>query len=1109
MLSVYKASAGSGKTFALAFEYIKLVLGSKDPETGKYRLNKSGRERHRPVLAITFTNKATDEMKRRIIHELAVLAGVDAAEGATSPYAGKLMSLFGCTAEELSQSAYSALHELLFDFNFFNISTIDAFFQNVLRIFAREAELTGNYDVELDDRYATGVGVNNMLLSINYDTQNGDSRRLSEWLKQFMLERLDEGKSFNMFNRSSKFHDELINFAGNLSSEKFKLHSDALLDYLNDDTRISDFDAELKRRSEAMLGNCEEMALRALNLLTMNGLPTEKYVNLHVMSTLKKWVSGVHAPLKTTCQKAIDAVDSRYYKDVVKKGNIVGDVDRAIVEALSTIDGSLPLATFYASTRRQLYVLGMLGDIFRYISDFRNDNNLILLSDTNDLLRRIISEDDAPFIYERVGVRLKHFLIDEFQDTSKLQWENLSPLVSESLSTGNDNLIIGDEKQCIYRFRNSDPSLLRTEVAGQFAGSTSEHGNDLSGNTNWRSSADVVRFNNTLFTYIAEASGMNDIYRNVVQQVSPAHTGHRGYVKATCIDAPTVDDFDTETLPLMAAEIKRQLDAGYRQSDITVLVRQRSEGEKVINFLLNYPDGNPEFPRLNIISDDALGINNSPAVRLIVSVLRFIDTPDSLDGVSDNRYLSPREITRLLNRYEYFMSRDNSPSEALGEALRSEAVIDSLADEAATMECVSLPSIVERIIMRYIPETSLDAENAFISAFQDTVIDFCSRGTSDLHSFIKWWDTTGNRTCLSSPPDMDALKVMTIHKSKGLEFKCVHIPYATWAMAKDKDIHWFTPTGFETFPAGVVPPVLPMQSSSSLMGTPLEEEYLLNRREEIADTLNVTYVAFTRAVDELIINYQCADKATENMRTPIGYYIKRAAENVTAGYCEEKAAVIGDGLSVKSGDIFIPIREYTSEGITKIGIPAVSVPRKGDGERAGNMVKITPYFSSDRDDLWKMSRIEDVCDMERPRDRGIMLHDMLGDVRHLDDIPVAVRRHSYRLNLTESEILELISYLRHVTSQRDVAQWFDGYDRIVRERTIMLPSGDSYRPDRVVWTSGGTVDVIDYKSGEERPKEYARQVLRYMSLLSDAGYANVRGFIWYLDTGKIVQVNRN
>lgn len=1108
MLSVYKASAGSGKTFTLAFEYIKLVLGSKDPESGRYRLNKTGREHHRSVLAVTFTNKATDEMKRRIIHELAVLAGMDAACGAKSPYAEKLMSLFDCTVEELSQSACRALHELLFDFNFFNISTIDAFFQNVLRIFAREAELTGNYDVELDDRYAIGVGVNNMLSSINYDSQDRNSQRLSEWLKQFMLDRLDEGKSFNMFNRSSKFHDELINFAGNLSNEKFKLHSDALLDYLKDERRISDFDGELKRCSEVMLKDCEEKALRALNLIPLNSLPTEKYVNLHVMSVLKKWASGNHVPLNGTSVKAIDIVDSRYYKDVVKKGNIVADVDNAIVEALSTINTTLPIVSFYSLTRKQLYVLGMLGDIFRYISDFRSDNNIILLSDTNDLLRRIISQDDAPFIYERVGVRLKHFLIDEFQDTSKLQWENLSPLVSESLSTGNDNLIIGDEKQCIYRFRNSDPSLLRTEVAGQFAGNTCEHGNDISGNTNWRSSADVVRFNNTLFTYIAETFGMSDIYGNVAQQVSPAHINHRGYVKATCIDESTVEEFDKETLPLMAAEIKRQLDAGYKQSDITVLVRQRSEGEKVIGFLLNYPDEHPDFPHLNIISDDALGINNSPSVRLIVSVLRFIDTPDSTENTVNNRYLSSREITRLLNRYEYFMSRGNNPSAALGKALKSEAVIDSLADEAATMECVSLPSIVERIIMRYIPRTSLETENAFISAFQDTVMDFCSRGVSDLHSFIKWWDTAGYKTCLSSPPDMDALKVMTIHKSKGLEFKCVHIPYATWTMAKDKDIHWFSPLGFESFPAEMVPPVLPMQSSSSLMGTPLEEEYMQNHYEEITDTLNVTYVAFTRAVDELIINYQCTDKTGESSKTPVGYYIKRATEDITSVYCVEKNDSLVKTLPVDSGEIFVPIQEYTSDGVIEIGFPTTP-PRDAINKEnaAGPTRKVTPYYSSDRDDMWKMSHIEELRDLDRPRDRGIVLHDILGDVRHIEDIPVAVRRHSYRLNLQENEIQELILYLQQVTGQKDVAPWFDGYMRIVRERPIIHSSGDSYRPDRVVWTSAGTIDVIDYKSGEERPKEYARQVLRYMSLLKDAGYASVRGFVWYLDSGKIVQVN--
>lgn len=1105
MLSVYKASAGSGKTFTLAYEYIKLVLGTKDPETGKYRLNRNGHEQHRHILAITFTNKATDEMKRRIVHELAILAGVKAAAGEKSPYADRLTELFGCSPEELSQCAYRALNELLFDFNFFNISTIDAFFQNILRVFAREAELTGNYDVELDDKYAIGVGVNDMLSSINYDSDGKDTRRLSEWLKQFMLNRLDEGKSFNMFNRSSKFHDELINFAGNLSNEKFKLHADELLEYLSDGGRISVFDAELKRRADTMLKDCGEKALRVLNLLPLNNLPTEKYINRHIMSLLKNWASGNTPPLNDTSRKAIDDAGSRYYKDVLKKDAIVQEVDDAIIEALSSIRTAAPLAAFYLSTRKQLYVLGMLGDIFRYITDFRNDNNLILLSDTNDLLRRIISQDDAPFIYERVGVRLKHFLIDEFQDTSRLQWDNLSPLVSESLSTDNDNLIIGDEKQCIYRFRNSDPSLLRHQVSSRFAGSVHEHGNDISGNTNWRSSADVVRFNNTLFTCIAEALGMQDIYRNVAQQVSPAHRNHRGYIKATMIESATTGEFDEETLPLMAAEIKRQLESGYKASDIAVLVRFRSEGEKVIDYLLNLPETDDSFPHLNIISDDALGIDNSPAVKLIISVLRFIDTPDS-DSPS-GYHLSQREITRLLNRYEYFMSRDFSPSEALGEALKQDAAIDTLADDAASMECISLPSIVERIIMRYIPKTALKTENAFISAFQDTVIDYCSRGTSDLHSFLKWWDASGYKTCLSSPPDMDAIRVMTIHKSKGLEFKCVHIPYATWLMAEDKDIHWFSPVGFESFPQETVPPVLPIYSNGSLIDTPLESEYTANHDEELIDTLNVTYVAFTRAIDELIINYRCTEKTRETTKTPIGYYIRQAISTATQAYCDDKAGALGIHNHSDDNMIFTPLQEYAHGNIMETGSPC---HRNESKEKAGNAIpsrEVVTYFASDRNDMWNLSHIDELKDIDRPRDRGIIMHDILGNVGHRRDIPVAVRRHAYKLHLPDSETEEITRHLQNATGSEDVLQWFEGYRRIIRERTIALPDGNAYRPDRIVWTADGHVDVIDYKFGEEHPAKYSRQVQNYMKLLNDAGYSHVRGFIWYLDSGKIVPVN--
>ena len=1112
MLTVYKASAGSGKTFTLTYEYIKLLLGEKD-ENGVYRLNKTGRDCHRSILAITFTNKATAEMKRRIVQELAVLAEVESVkDSAKSPYTERLISELNCSQEELKQAAEKALQELLFDFNFFNISTIDSFFQNVLRVFAREAELTGNYEVELNDEYAVETGINEMLVSINRaDSTDGNDassqRRLINWLKKYMLSVIEEGDGFNMFNRSSKFYEGIVAFVNKMCDEEFKLKSEKMLKYLEDESKIITFEQQLAKKIRLIKQDIVNKSKTTVDKLQALGFEPESCLNKDVRGWLLKWASGKSTELGKSVITAVENPENlikRYLKAYTSDGIIPQDVDAAYLSALNAMDDGIPKMELYKLTRNNIYILGLLGNIVKKIDEYRNENNLILLSDTNDILQRIISEEELPFIYERVGVNLKHFLIDEFQDTSRMQWQNLSPLVSESLSHEHDNLIIGDEKQCIYRFRNSDPSLLGEGVAKQFSRNYQEKGNNISGNTNWRSSADVVKFNNTIFSAIANSKGHQQLYGNVTQQVAPKRKNHHGYVKFTALQGKK-NEFDNSSLALMAQEIKRQLQSGYKSSDIAILVRKGDEGRRAIDFLLEYAAKDPDFPPLNILSNEALVVGNSNAVRLIVSVLRFIDTPDK---ASDSYHMTKREISRLINRYEYFISTDNTPSQALVAALRSPATIEGLADEVMNMECISLPSIVERIITRYVPKKALTDENIYITAFQDVVVDYCSQGAGDIHSFLKWWDAVGYKTCLTFPDSMDAIKVMTIHKSKGLEFRCVHIPFASWDMVEGKEIKWYNTSGiYKDFDQEIVPPILPLKSSkSALEGTDFEDQYEKIRRAEFVDQLNATYVAFTRAVDELIVNYKAKESKSDTINN-IGELIEIAIKDATPKFCNDCAKALGEA-SIETDDVYVPLSTNFEDGVLTIGAPTTKAPedatKKDDSEET---IAAVPYYTTDRAEMWNLSKVEDLQDLDKPRDRGVILHDILGDVRKIDDLPIVVARHAYRYNISDEDKEEIATFLQEALDDTRVERWFSGYKKVVNERTIVLPSGECYRPDRVVWTADGAIEVIDYKFGEPNHDQYAAQVRNYMKLLVEMGYENIKGYIWYLKSGEIVTIN--
>jgi len=1082
MLTVYKASAGSGKTFTLAFEFIKHLLGHRLEGSDRYRLHKSGLgEHHRSILAITFTNKATEEMKRRIVRELAVLAGAPLVAHRHSDYREKLLDTFGCSPDELREAAAVALRGLLFDFNFFNVSTIDAFFQSVLRVFAREAELTGNYEVELDDRTAIETGISDMLSSI---TAGRGRPRLEAWIERYMQSQFDSGHTFNLFNRAGKLRGELIKFVAGLTGEDYKIHAAEMTAYFDDPSRIEHFEQALHGAAEAIVETARESILRLYDAMQAHGFPEKGFISRYIEPTLASWVDrDPRTPTESVRTGADADQKKRYYATWVRKG-IPEAVDTACIEALRTVTDASAKLVYMDMVRRQLFRLGMLADILRHVMAFRQENNLILLSDTNDLLRRIIGGDDTPFIYERIGLWLRNFLIDEFQDTSRLQWQNLEPLVAQSLSEGNDSLIIGDEKQCIYRFRNSDPSLLQYQVQKCFPGRTAIEGNTPGANTNWRSSADVIRFNNTLFPLLADDTGMSELYANVRQSIPDSHADYHGYVRISRLEG-TSEEFAQASLDLMAGEICRQLSSGYRQRDIAILVRKKNQAAEVISYLLDTaPERYPRLEGLNVLSDEALLISASPAVKVIVSVLRTVDRPT---GSTERGYnISEGEFAALIRTYNSAITRGDTPSAAIAQAVKEHAGADTESiRHDGNQTAVSLTSLIERIVRDNLTDTVRNRDAVYITAFQDLVIDFCSRCPSDIHSFLTWWDSRGCMEYLSTAPDIDAVRIMTVHKSKGLEFPCVHIPFANWRWIDLQGVKWFPAVGFDGIDPEIVPPMVAIEPNKDMASGPLADEYNRLRRESIVDELNATYVAFTRAVNELIVNYD--ERKLSDTTCYLGALLASAAEQMES----DNSHAVPDTPGVLT--FGTPTVRRTDSDTTAVA-PDEPVP-----------YNITGYRINDRSDVWSRIRVTLPDAVGLRRARGILLHDILAHVRTEADIPRAVRRFAANGQLADlASPAEAEELLRQAVNDPRAAQWFDpAAPRIITERTLSHPSEGNYRPDRVVWTQEGTVDVIDYKFGEEKPGPYGRQIRRYMKMLREMGHTAVRGFVWYVDSGRI------
>lgn len=1137
MLTIYKASAGSGKTYTLAFEYVRMLLGVKG-ENGVYRLNlpkylngKKLSARHRNILAITFTNKATEEMKSRIVSELSAIAADHSDGSSDCPYVPDLMKEFGCTREELREVAEKSLRSLLFDYHHFNVSTIDSFFQTVLRAFAREVDRQGDYGVELNDDFAVVSGIGMMLDDLNYG--NPPRRKeMMRWISNYTMNLVTDGKDGSMFNRSGSLLKDLARYVGKMGSEVFKQKADKVLEYLDNPERIKKFiksienrkaelTAPLKSRAKEIKSELNSLGFepkvlqdgvwRIINGIIDDGEASLKDFELAGVRKIREWRTAGHPfYVKKYCPGK--AMPPESLSDAIC--DWMNDCYRAMIEiyALDKIKAACPNLEF-------------LGFTWHYINRFREENNLILLSDTHDLLQRIIGGSDTPFVYERIGVMLRHFLIDEFQDTSHLQWKNLKPLVADSLATGGDNLIIGDEKQAIYRFRNSDSSLLHHVVAQEdFPKDHVIRGNCAAENTNHRSAPGIVRFNNAMFTRIARNCGVAG-YENTVQSVFDRKADLASYIQIYDTSGlDNVNDMPAE-FEITAREILRQHAAGYRWKDIAVLVRKRYEAEAIVNYFLEY------HPEIKVLSDEALLLKNSPAVKLVISMLKLVD--ESYSAMNDNSgtdrsgapvYASVGDIRMMISRYEYFTAEGYEPVEALRLALEPAEADEEMSIAGSIIDIreahpAGLVSLVETIIAKKVPPSRRKQEYAYLAAFQDEVINYCSLYNPSVHAFLDWWADASQHLAISSGAGQDAVSVMTVHKSKGLQWACVHVPFGDWKLVRSSESVWITPDMLDFVEAENCPPLISVElnETCALDGSPLKAQAELSRHEQLVDNLNATYVAYTRPERELTICF---------------------AKHVAAG------KEVFDALSqvVDDGDLCMDLSSYVRQEIDEepagqmfvYGEPTKPERKQSEADVAeGNELRDYRVFF--REDTAALTSIDDATsevgeimndvsgdedtissatpEYEKLRavaaERGTHLHSILADIETADDIEAVVDRATLRHGLsdeTADEYRKIISRAFE-SAGRNVNRWFSPTARIFKEQSIYKPEGDStYRPDRIVIGEDGAVEVVDYKFTTEPLASHQRQVEVYVSLLKAMGYDDVTGYLWYPELNIIKSV---
>jgi ATP-dependent helicase/nuclease subunit A len=1059
-LTIFSASAGAGKTYRLTAIYLANLFRS--------------RYNYRKILAVTFTNKATSEMKSRILDHLHRLSA-----GYSSDYLPGLVMVTGKTEEWIRTEAKEILNAILHDFSRFSVTTIDSFFQKLLRAFAREAGLHSGFSIELDHTSILSSAIDEMIAAASADNQ------LKNWLITFALSNIEDEKSWDL-------KAGIIRLAEELFKEKFKILSIGERSKLGDKKFLLEYIDKMRRITHSFEKKLIDFGTKASEIYSEFGLSDglfyrkgqgiPGFIRNLVSGTVKepngyvreiandppRWATGSTSPLLESALRAgLDQIlnDALHYYD----DNITGY--RSALCILSNI-----------------YALGILSDVLRHVHEITTSENTFLLSDAGEILNLITREDQASFIYEKAGNRYENFMIDEFQDTSIIQWNNFKPLIDNSMSEGFDNLVVGDVKQSIYRWRNSDWRILES-ILESMKDNTRILSEPLK--TNWRSRSNIIRFNNALFTVIPEhlditlademlPVSFKNLYSGAVQ-IDPCRNDS-GFIRLEFVESSDDLNCRDTILSKLPGIIESVQKKGYKASDIGIIVRDGKEGGLVLNTLIEYAEKLPKDKsdfNFNAVSNDSLLLSNSPVIIFIISVLSVLNDPGDL-------------INRAIMLRFYLLSKENPEAEKVSllrdklEESSKSYFPEGCEDQLLHLRQLPLFEATEGIINFFgLGENTWNVP--FLNTFQDHVVSFASNQNADTQDFLEWWEETGKRKSVVLPGNQDAIRILTIHKSKGLEFKVVILPFLSWNLdhlSSKQPVLWVKPEIQPFNDLGI----LPVKYSKELNNTIFAEYYKEERFSVFIDNINLLYVALTRARD-VLYGFSVDNPRSESTISGVLKNAFNADSNPVSGsdftlkshYNEEKKVFEYGEIPVNENLSASKKNTVTSTYFVSKTMESLKLKLHGEN-----------YFSNESQDVRKKINY------------GKLMHEVFEGIDTSSDIPAALKRLVLEGKLSDDEAIEIGGRVKEMISAPRVADWFAPGNTVLKEAGILLPSGVTRRPDRVIFNDGKTI-IIDFKFGEES-SHYAEQVDQYRRLLSDMGYTNIEAFIWYVDKNKIESV---
>lgn len=1099
-LKICRASAGSGKTFTLAVEYIKHLV-----------MNPTS---YRRILAVTFTNKATAEMKQRITSQLyGISRGLADSEDYVSKikedatiraWYGTLTCKPGAQTVPplemlIRENCRKALTMILHDYHRFRIETIDSFFQTIIRELAHDLNLTANLKVELDNDGALKEGVSRVIDAIC------DDKQIRQRVLDYVNNKLEDNKNWTIST-------DLEKFGKNIFDENFLKFGKELREKLKEPDFLKNYLKNIQQLKARGVSQLNDIGEQFDDIYKRRGIQPDylknKSKNVALLFFRKLKMMDTKAPdfpnLSRTLLKQTEDINE-WSKD--KDIQAVVEQEQLMTMLANAIEKMKEVRRIILSVQEisiHLNQLSLINTISQKVNDAIGDRGEFLLANTNHFLNEMIDESDVPFIYERTGTHFEHIMIDEFQDTSVLQWENFKPLIKNCLDAGNECLIVGDVKQSIYRWRNGEWSILNNMSTDPQLKSFVK---DAPLDTNYRSAARVITFNNEFFGNASnqlsrlyaeneggDAQDILNAYNECKQEIPAGKDMKEGYVRVELKgkgeeeEEEQNDDNDTWYCDRITANVEKLLKAGIPQSQITILVRQNQQATRICDYF-GQKDELVCGQKVSVTSAEAYRLDSSPAVRLIILALKMLQNPNDKKFRTMLAYYYQADVegnSSLANDFDQLFIND---IESLNQFLPKELTL-----QAAALALTPLYELCERLYS-ILSLHKIEGQDAYLFAFYDHVAHFLEGNNTDTENFITQWDEQLCKKKINNG-STEGIKIMTIHKSKGLEFHSVILPFADWEITDSRNksnLIWCKP---EDIPFSQLP-LCPVRIVKDMKESVFATDYMNELLKQYVDNLNVLYVALTRASKNLIVISSDPNKKNTihdilSQSMPKDWTAANAPDNPSLTIFEEKdATIVGFRHKEKKTDnVMTALPQMLQLGFT-------SGESKGEFRQSN---KSRRFIQGEDIDEHRTKYL----------DEGILFHAILSEIQTLDDVEKAVAR------------LDMEGCFDSVSHREDVrrlvekafqdprsALWFSPQWTVINENAIVYRDKDgktaTCRPDRVI-TDGRQTIVIDYKTGIYR-SEHEEQVAGYMNLLRQMGYNNVKGYLWYIRQQSIVEVN--